>query len=365
MHSAPKVGICTDWIEQFGGAEKVLKAMLSIYPDSEIWTLWCNDGEYFREAGIKVHQSLLSKLPNRIRRPLSLLYAPFFWRNLPKRDFDLILISTHQFAHMAKFGRSKTTKFAYVHTPARYIWYPGEDKRLGALRYLLKPFKFIDIHFNSADFLAANSQEVQKRIFLSWMENSTVIFPPVDVLRDSLKEDASDFRGYSYEYLICAGRWIPYKRFDLAIEVADKSGSNLLILGGGPEAKYLRSLAKRARVQVTFVENPSDQEYFRYIEGAKALLFPGVEDFGIVPVEAMQLGVPVIGMNRGGLIDSVADNISGFLCEDVDEMVSAVERVHLLSRDEIIAQGRLFNAVRFKNSLQNWIDENIQKVKQR
>jgi glycosyltransferase involved in cell wall biosynthesis len=164
------------------------------------------------------------------------------------------------------------------------------------------------------------------------------------------------------DFLVCAGRWVPYKKFDLAIEVANGSGMNLVIMGGGPDEKKLRKVARRATVGIYFVKNPDDAEYLAIMAKARALIFPGIEDFGIVPVEAMQLGVPVIGINQGGLVDSVVDKVSGFLCADVSEMIAAVEKVKSLSRNEIRLQGEKFRFAIFSDLLQKWIDTRIEET---
>ncbi len=359
MSSSKRIGICVDWVELYGGAEKVLKAMVEIYPNSEIWTLWCNDKEFFEILGISVNESILSKFPNILRRPLSILFAPIYWRTLPNRHYEFILISSHQFAHLAKFARNVAPIFAYVHTPARYIWFSGGDLRLRSLRYIMKPLQLIDRFLNTAQFLAVNSVTVQKRVASNWRLQSTVIYPPVEI-SVALTPEVFYASGIPNEdFLVCAGRWVPYKKFDLAIEVANSSRMSLVILGGGPDEKRLRKLAERANIRTYFVKNPIDSEYLAIIAKSKALLFPGSEDFGIVPVEAMQLGVPVIGINQGGLLDSVINNVSGFLCEDVGEMITAVGKVDSLSRNKIRLQGEQFSFAIFSNLLQAWIETKI------
>jgi glycosyltransferase involved in cell wall biosynthesis len=359
MASSKKVVVCVDWIEIFGGAEKVLKGIVGTYPNCEIWTLWCNNRDYFKKQGVSVHESFLSKLPNIFRRPLSIIYAPFYWRNLPYIESAFILISSHQFAHLAKFKGSSAPVLAYIHTPARYIWFSNGDRRMHWFRFLLKPLQFIDKFFNTAQFLAVNSSTVQKRVASKWNLPSTVIYPPVKI-DSTLSLELTSIQKIPYDdYLVCAGRWIPYKRFDLAIEVAIKSKMNLVIVGGGPEEKKLRQLAKRTDIGVYFINNPPDSEYLTIVSKAKALLFPGIEDFGIVPVEAMLLGIPVIGINQGGLVESVRNNVSGFLCSDVNEMVEAVGKIHSLDVDQIRSQGAQFSYARFSEHLEIWIESKI------
>jgi len=357
MNSSNRVGICVDWIEKYGGAENVLKSILDIYPNSEIWTLWCNDKEYYRQRGIKVFESPLAKVPVKFRKPLSVIFAPFFWCNLPDRQYKMTLISSHQFAHFAHFKGNLNPILGYIHTPVRYIWHPEVDRRLQKLRPLLYFLRLMDKRFNSTQIIAVNSIVVQKRVKSAWQLESKVIYPPADIvdLRPSevVKNESGD------EYLVSAGRWVPYKRFDLAIDVAEKSGHSLKIMGGGPERSRLLKKIEATSTLVELIENPSNEEYVEYLKGAKALIFPGIEDFGIVPVEAMQLGVPVIGIKAGGLIETVIDGTSGFLCSDLDEIVASINKVHFLSREDIIKQGNTFNSVIFRSSFEKWVKESF------
>jgi glycosyltransferase involved in cell wall biosynthesis len=198
---------------------------------------------------------------------------------------------------------------------------------------------------------------VQKRVKSAWQLESKVIYPPADIvdLRPSevVKNESGD------EYLVSAGRWVPYKRFDLAIDVAEKSGHSLKIMGGGPERSRLLKKIEATSTLVELIDNPSNEEYVEYLKGAKALIFPGIEDFGIVPVEAMQLGVPVIGIKAGGLIETVIDGTSGFLCSDLEEIVASIDKVHSLSREDIIKQGNTFNSVIFRSSFEKWVKESF------
>jgi glycosyltransferase involved in cell wall biosynthesis len=215
----------------------------------------------------------------------------------------------------------------------------------------------MDKRFNSAQIIAVNSIEVQKRVKSVWHLESKVIYPPVEIvdLRPSkFVKNESDG-----EYLVSAGRWVPYKRFDLAIDVAEKSGLSLKIMGGGPERSRLQKRIETSSTQVELIENPSNEEYVKYLKGAKALIFPGIEDFGIVPVEAMQLGVPVLGINAGGLIETVIDGTSGFLCSNLDEIVASINKVHSLSREDIIEQGNTFSSIIFRSSFEKWVEKSI------
>ena len=357
MNRSNRVGICVDWIEKYGGAENVLKNIVEIYPNSEIWTLWCNDKEYYRQRGVGVFESPLARIPVKFRRPLSIFFAPFFWCNLPDRPYKMTIVSSHQFAHFARFKNNSNPILGYIHTPARYLWHLDVDSRLKKLRPLLNFLRFMDKRFNSAQIIAVNSIEVQKRVKSVWHLESKVIYPPVEIvdLRPSkFVKNESDG-----EYLVSAGRWVPYKRFDLAIDVAEKSGLSLKIMGGGPERSRLQKRIETSSTQVELIENPSNEEYVKYLKGAKALIFPGIEDFGIVPVEAMQLGVPVLGINAGGLIETVIDGTSGFLCSDLDEIVASINKVHSLSREDIIEQGNTFSSIIFRSSFEKWVEKSI------
>jgi glycosyltransferase involved in cell wall biosynthesis len=161
------------------------------------------------------------------------------------------------------------------------------------------------------------------------------------------------------DYLLGVGRWIRYKNFDLMIEIADRAGTPLVIAGSGPEEAALRRAAGRVRVPVTFEHRPSRERLRELYRGARALLFPAHEDFGIIPVEAMACGTPVLGARRGGLLETVRDGETGVLVEAADPgaYAAALPRVDALDRDRIAAHAGTFSTERFNGAVVAWLTE--------
>jgi glycosyltransferase involved in cell wall biosynthesis len=199
---------------------------------------------------------------------------------------------------------------------------------------------------------AANSREVQARIRRFWKRDAVVIHPPVDVeyFATAPAQPARD-------YLLGVGRWIPYKNFDLMIEVAAEAGLPLVVAGSGPEETRLRRLAANVRVPVTFEVRPSRERLRELYAGARALLFPAHEDFGIIPVEAQACGTPVIGLNSGGLLETVVDGDTGFLLGSMRPVdhAGAVRRVGELDGARIREHAAAFSPQRFSDQMGDWI----------
>jgi glycosyltransferase involved in cell wall biosynthesis len=202
---------------------------------------------------------------------------------------------------------------------------------------------------------AANSVEVRNRIRRFWNRDAEVIAPPVDT--EYFTGGPADPRSQSRDYLLGVGRWIGYKNFDLMIEIADQAGVPLVLAGSGPDEAALRKAAGSVRVPVRFEVRPSRERLRQLYWGAKALLYPAHEDFGIVPVEAQACGTPVIGLNRGGLLETVVDRVTGFLVDGFSARVyaAAVPRVDHLSRADITRQAGQFSRDAFSVAMTNWL----------
>jgi glycosyltransferase involved in cell wall biosynthesis len=202
---------------------------------------------------------------------------------------------------------------------------------------------------------AANSREVRARIRRYWGRDAVVINPPVDV--DYFTDVPAADRDQNRDHLLGVGRWIPYKRFDLMIAIAEAAGLPLIIAGSGPEEGRLRQLAAAASVPVTFVVRPDDAALRRLYWGARALLFPTHEDFGIIPVEAQACGTPVIGLRRGGLLETVVDGETGLLTdsEDARDLASLVRAAGGLRPEPIRAHAAAFSRDVFSARLSTWL----------
>jgi glycosyltransferase involved in cell wall biosynthesis len=239
------------------------------------------------------------------------------------------------------------------------VWSPGFDGRGGG-RVLAGPRRIlqgVDVGLSGhVHSYAANSREVRDRINRYWRRDAVVINPPVDV--DFYAAAPPADRAQPRDYLLGVGRWIPYKNFDLIIEVADAAGLPLVIAGSGPQETHLRRRAARARVPVTFEVRPDPGRLRRLYWGARALVFPVHEDFGIVPVEAQACGTPVLGLRRGGLLDTVVDGETGLLVDDADPraLAALVRRSAALSSERMTANAGTFSRRVFEQRLTAWID---------
>ncbi|WP_255366586.1 glycosyltransferase [Cellulomonas sp. KH9] len=281
-----------------------------------------------------------------------------------------MLISSHLFAHHAKVrGRNDPKKFVYVHTPARYIWNPELDERGNAalVRAVAPALRTLDRRrANEGADLAANSRFVQRRIRDAWGVDARVIYPPVDVGRiSSVPEwhvnlspaDRECYEQLPDQFLLGASRFVSYKRLDDVIRLAAMTRVPVVLAGGGPEASRLREFARELRAEVTFIERPSDALLYALYQRCLAYVFPPVEDFGIMPVEAMAAGAVVIANRQGGAAESVQDGKTGALVDfrSKEDLTRAVDSLGRLDPSASKARAKHFAHDRFENEIARWV----------
>ena len=309
--------IVHEWFAQHGGSENVVETMAQTFPDAEIACLWNDSPDRF--DGRAVTESWLAKTPLRRSKATALPFMPATWAMTDVSASDFLLVSSHLFAHHVG-GRMVTggpRKHVYVHTPARYIWAPHLDRRGDALlaRALAPLLKKIDAAraAQGATF-AANSEFVRERIAQAWDQDSVVIPPPVRVnriqsttsWRDHLTiEDEAIIASLPQGFILAASRFTPYKRLDAAITAGEAADIPVVIAGSGPQRDELNALAAMASVPVYVVESPSNELLYALYQAAEVFVFLAVEDFGIMPVEAMSLGTPTLVTGVGGASESV------------------------------------------------------------
>ena len=355
-----------EWIAQSGGSENVLEAMSGIYPDAEIFCLW-NDS-HGRFDGARVNETWLAKTPLRRSKAAALPLMPATWRSLPAHGYEWALISSHLFAHHASFQDPMLDRYVYVHTPARYIWNPELDVRGASLpaRAVAAGFKGLDRRRarEGAQF-AANSEFVRRRITDAWGVDSRVIHPPVEVTaiqsqdwKESLDEaERAVFDALPDGFVLGASRFIPYKRLDRVIRAGEIAGMPVVLAGNGPELARLREAADRASVDVRFVLSPSNALLRALFERAIVYVFPAIEDFGIMPVEAMAAGAPVVAQAVGGAAESVVDGVTGALTtfEDPEDIARAISVAMTVDRDAVRTHARAFSHERFASEIREWV----------
>ncbi|WP_144874289.1 glycosyltransferase [Microbacterium sp. 1.5R] len=357
-----------EWLAPRGGSENVFEALTGVFPDAARYCLWNESDGRFEVDG----ETWLARTPLRGRKAASVPFMPVAWRTLPSVDADWVLASSHLFAHHARFSGAAhgAPKLVYAHTPARYIWNPELDVRGSSLpaRAVAGALKGLDRRRAQEPVaIAANSAFVQQRIEAAWHRESAVIHPPVDVtgfLRapEPTARDEALLAGLPETFLLGFSRFIPYKRLDLVIEAGIAADVPVVLAGAGSDEARLRSLADdRAPGRVFFVDSPGPELYRALLRRCIALVFPAVEDFGIVPVEAMAAGRPVIAPALGGTAETVVDGRTGALLEhwSRDAMRRAVEVVTGLSADACRAQAARFSGEVFADRIRAWVSDSL------
>lgn len=364
----PGAGVIVhEWLEPHGGAEKVMEEIARIYPDASVRCLWDDDPTRF-ESG-RVSETWLARTPFRKKKSLALPLMPSTWRHLGMSDAEWILCSSHLFAHHARFSGAArhAPKYVYTYTPARYIWEPEIDQRGNSLiaRMVARPLQKLDANrAQEATSIAAISEFVRERIARAWGRDSVVIYPPVDVqayafgsIDELLPAEREILSKLPDKFVLGASRFIPYKRLDLVIRLGVASQTHVVLAGDGPSLGELETLAAQFPGQVTFVGRPSQPFLRELYRRALALVFPPIEDFGIMPVEAMATGTPVIARSIGGAAETVVHGETGILLDEftVSEMQRAVERVVEIKADACRAQAAKFDRTAFQRGMTDWV----------
>ncbi len=356
-----KVAIVPDWITVDGGAEKVLRAIIDIYPDADIFTLVDFLDDKDRKIILNGKQSTTSFLQNLpFAKKHFRNYLPLFPKaieSLDLRGHDLIISSSWAVAKGIKKDDNQL-HVSYCHTPIRYAWdmYHAYTDNLAPIKkqivqLSLKYIKQWDkATSNRVDYFIANSTFIQKRIKSSYNRNSVVIHPPVNTEQFLLCEEKED-------YYITACRLVPYKKTKLIVEAFNQLGKKLIVIGDGEEYETIKSIAKDNVEVLGFVER---QEMIKYMQKAKAFVYAALEDFGIVPIEALSCGTPVIAYGKGGVRDSVIDGENGlfFDSQTTQSIINAVKEFEALSFNSknISNYAKIFSKERFSVQFKKQID---------
>lgn len=351
--------VAHEWIESNGGSERVFEAMARCLPNAELVTLSVEPGTIIDHGNRCLQTTFLDKGLFRARRSLALPLMPIAWRRVAQnRRYEKVLISHH--AQALQFARhcKSDVNFAYVHTPARYVWTPDLDERGGSA--FLGParnfFQRLDLKaVEHIDLFAANSLEVANRINDHWGRDAKIIHPPVDT---SFFGSDSDVGPPSRAYILGFSRFVAYKRLDLVIQTGEILGWPVVIAGGGPAEMSLRKMASSARVPVTFEIRPSNERLRTLYRNAACLVFPAHEDFGIVPVEAQAAGTPVVGVRRGGILETVRHGKTGILVDEqsADSLAQGARLSFGLSPSDCRENAMGFSAQRFEKEILEWIN---------
>ena len=351
MQKQPRVAIIHYWLVGMRGGEKVLEALCRMYPQADIFThVYVPEKMSETINRHKVYETKIGRMPWAAKRYQ--LYLPFMPRALEELDltgYDLVISSE---AGPAKGVIVPPDAFhlCYCHSPMRYLWdqYHIYRKSAGRLTQLMLPFlahrlRIWDVTSAArVDQFAANSNHVAARIKKYWRRDAEVVHPPVDL--SAFSPSPQSEHG---EFYLWVGELAPYKRPDLMIEAFNKLGLPLVVIGG-PD-KTSRGLAETANANITFLGRASFDVLRDHMSKCRALIFPGEEDFGIVPVEAMASGRPVIAYDRGGAQDTVISGKTGVLFQDqtVDALVAAVQSFEADGHDKFDAKTMVDFAKKF------------------
>lgn len=356
---SPKIAIVADWLTNMGGAEKVVLALHEAFPDAPIYTSTFVPEKMPEFAGLDIRTTSLQNLPGPLKKmhkffPMQRVRA---FQELDLSEFDIIISSSSAEAKQVKKTRDDQIHICYCHTPIRYYWSHYEDYRrdpgFGKLNWLIRlampwfvpPLKKADYEAaQNVDVFVANSTEVQRRIKKYYGRLSTVIHPPVDVSRfDPARE-----RG---NYYVALGRQVPYKRIDLAVTAATELNIPLRVFGDGSQHDQLVAMAgPTVEFHTDRTGDASDFAVTDALNNAKGFIFPSEEDFGIVAVEALSAGAPVIALGRGGSRDIVEDGVSGVIFND--QTTEAVVNAIKFAESQTFLPGTLRRkAKRFEKSL--------------
>jgi glycosyltransferase involved in cell wall biosynthesis len=346
-----RVAIVHDWLTIPGGSEQVVLELLEMFPRAELFTSVYDPAPWPAQITDRtVHSSFLSRIPGAVRHyPKLLPLMNRAFRSFDFSGFDLVLSSSHACAKNVRTP-PRALHVCYCHTPMRYAWEEGflEGEEVGrAMRLALPPLlarlRRADLAGAAGpDVFVANSRHVADRIERYYGRSAEIVHPPVDVDHFLGVERQSCSDGY-----LIFGRVVPYKRVDLAVAACARLGRPLKVAGAGRALDAVRAGAGiGAGIGAEFLGKVSEHDRDRLLGGARALLFPGEEDFGIVPVEAQAAGVPVIAYGVGGAAESVLDGRTGVLFaeQSVAGLAAAIERFEALDLN-----GRLVreNAMRF------------------
>ena len=367
-----RVAIVHDFLTYWGGAEQVLKSLHNLYPDAPIYTLLYDKkmDEYFPKARIRV--SFLGKLPDFLKKRKKFLLPlfPTAAETFDLSEFDLVISSSGSFAK-GIIVKPRTLHISYCHAPTRFLWdwyrnYLEENRITWMKKLLVVPIlHLMRIWDRSAservDYYVANSKNTARKIKKFYGRDSEVIYPPVDFTKFSDMKNLPTIPEKDY-YLIVS-RLSAYKKIDIAIVAMNKMNLPLVIIGEGGDRKRLEKMSEG---NIKFLGWQDEALLAAYYQGAKAVIFPGEDDFGITIVEAMTFGKPVLAYGRGGALETVIPGKTGELFESAVPEILA-DGIRRMSRNmekydtgEIKAFAEKFSRENFERNFKKFVDEKLE-----
>lgn len=374
-----RVALVHDQLAEFGGAERVLIALKEAFPQADVYTSFVDKGrlgEHWRHFdGWNIIESRASRIPffNKLYSPLRFL-LPWVWSSFDLSNYDVVIASSSwgmskgvslrnsKFEILNSKQQSRPVYFCYLHTPPRYLY--GYDES-SLKKYLpVRIYALIVNHFlrqydyrssQSIDHFTFNSEEVRRRSLKFYRKDGIVIHPPINQVHSSKFKVQSE----KQPYYLTVSRLAPTKHIDLLIEAANKGKFHLKVVGSGNQENYLKSIAGPT---VEFLGSVRDQELQSLYQNARAFLYASVnEDFGMVPVEAMAHGTPVVAYASGGVLETVIDGKTGYLYHSLTPkaVIEVVRKIESAHKEEY--QGLQEHALEFARSCSK--DNFIQKIR--
>lgn len=362
-----KIALIQDWLTESGGAEKVFKNILEIYPEADVHVLVYNE-QLIKEMGIKaIKSTFIQNLP--FAKTKYRNYLPLFTYAIESIDlskYDLIISSSYSVAK-GVLTNSNQLHICYCHSPVRYAWdlyhqYLKESNLQKGfkgliVKYFLHKLRIWDIiSSNRVDYFISNSNYIGKRIAKIYRRESKTIYPGVCIDDFDLIETKDDY------YFTCS-RLVPYKKVDLIVRAFSKlPNKKLIVIGDGPDRKKIEALLTE---NISYLGYQDFGTLKKYMSNAKAFVYAAEEDFGIVPVEAQACGTPVIAFGKGGSLETVKSGISGVFFYDQTEeaLKNAVLEFEEKTFDaKLIRQSvEHFGVARFKKEFSEFVNSKINK----
>lgn len=364
-----------EWMASIGGSEKVVESILKAFPGSDLFCLW-KDANLSLPPEWNVLESSLSRSFIKGSKASALPVMPIVWRQGAKaiEQPEFVLISSHLFAHHFRLEQAwHVPKLVYVHTPARYIWAPQYDPRGKSIaaRMASLLFKPLDrMRASESHAIVSNSEFVRARVREAWQRESDVIYPPVEVTQIQrvsdwtallTPEEQELFEKLPSEYILGASRFVQYKALDFVLHASLEIGMPVVLAGSGPDELRLRGVAAALGIECHIVERPSDALLRSLYQRAALFVFPSIEDFGIMPVEAMAAGTPVIANRVGGAAETVIAGVSGatFDTSDMRSVRKAASAALKIDPECVLDWSRRFSSERFEREISEWVEEQV------
>ena len=366
-----KIALVHDYLNEFGGAERVLLALSDIYPKAPIYTIYAKSGSHARRKlkNKKIIQSWFSRLPfaHKLISPLRFL-IPFIWSSFDFSNYDLVITSASWAVTKGMKRGARTTEVCYLHTPPRYLYGYDTSRDWKSVNAVVKIYAHVVNHFmriydfnqaQKVDYFIVNSENVGHRVKKFYRRDYEVIYPPVEI--GKTPNTARPLPNTNY--YLTGGRLVKAKNFDLIICAAKKTGVRLKVFGKGGEEEKLKKMANDS---IEFLGHVTDKELAELYAGAKAFIVAQKdEDFGITPIEAAAAGCPTIAYRAGGYLETVVDGKTGVFFDrpSVDSLAKTIRQFDGSNHNTITvkalrAHAKKFSKKRFIKEVKKFVQEN-------